>query len=320
MSFNIPEVLANLSIEIIRERGSEILALCPQHKARTGKEDHNPSWWINSDTGAHICFSCGYKGNVFSLVGDLKELYLNDVIDYEAVKIWLANIEEISVEELSERLKKVPTHISAPETIPMSEARLALFTDPPEWALQKRRLTEESARRYEILWGPDNTWILPIRNPNDYTLIGWQEKGEGTRSFKNRPVGVKKSSTLFGAHEQNPDMVIVVESPLDAARISSAGVVGAVSTFGAIVSEAQVKLLRYSDIVIAAFDNPNIDEAGRKASEAMILSAKKYGITLRFFNYASTGIKDVGDMTDEQVKHGIETAKDSIYGKAAYLG
>jgi hypothetical protein len=43
-------------------------------------------------------------------------------------------------------------------------------------------------------------------------------------------------------------------------------------------------------------------------------------MTLKFFNYASTGIKDVGDMTDEQVQYGIETAKDSIYGEKAYLG
>jgi len=320
MNFNITQVLANLSIEVVRARGSEILCLCPMHKSRTGKEDNNPSWWINEDTGAHICFSCGFKGNVFSLVAEVRELYIGDGLDYEAAKQWLANVEEISVEELAERLKRVPTHVTSTQSVPMSEARLALFGDPPEWALEKRRLKPESANRYEVLWAPDNTWILPIRNPHDYSLMGWQEKQEGVRKFRNTPVGVKKSSTLFGGHEQNPDMVIVVESPLDAVRVASAGIIGAVSTFGAIVSDAQVKLLRYSDTVIAAFDNPNIDEAGRTACAAMIVSARKYGMTLKFFNYASTGIKDVGDMTDEQVQHGVETAKDSIYGEKAYLG
>jgi DNA primase len=319
MTFNIEQVLANLSIDIVRARGSEVLALCPMHKSRTGREDHNPSWWINEETGAHICFSCGFKGNIFSLVAEVRELYLGDGLDYEAAKQWLANIEEISVEELAERLKRVPNYVTVEQPIPMSEAKLALFTDPPQWALEKRQLTEEAARRYEVLWGPDNTWILPIRDPHDYSLMGWQEKQEGTRVFKNSPAGVKKSKTLFGGHEQNPDMVVVVESPLDAVRIASAGVIGAVATFGAIVSDAQVKLLRYSDVVIAAFDNPNIDAAGRKACEEMIVSARKYGITLKFFDYASTGIKDVGDMTNEQVTQGIENAKDSIYGERAYL-
>ena len=319
MTVDIPEVLEKLHIEAIRERGDEILALCPMHKARTGQEDRNPSWWINQETGAHICFSCGWKGNVFSLVGEVNEFYLGEAIDYEQVKQWLANISEVSVEELGERLKQMSTYMAAPpKELPMNEARLALFTEPPQWALEKRHLTAEAAKHYEIMWDVDK-WILPIRNPNDYSLWGWQEKGEGTRSFKNYPVGVTKSKTLFGAHEHNPDRAIVVESPLDAARIYSAGVRGAVAAYGAIISETQVKLLRYSDVVIAAFDNPKIDDAGRKASEAMIVSAKKYGITVKFFNYADTGLKDVGDMTDEQIKFGIETAKDMIYGEGAYL-
>jgi DNA primase len=320
MTFNIPEVLAGLNIHTIRERGDEILCHCPMHKARTGKDDQNPSWWINNQTGAHICFSCGFKGNVFSLVGEVKELYVGDAVDYDAVKTWLANIEEVSIEELSERLKNLPNYVSAvDQTIPMSEARLALFTPPPAWALEKRRITEEAAAKYELLWGPDNTWILPIRDPNDFTLWGWQEKQEGTRKFNNYPVGVKKSKTLFAAHEQTPEMTLLVESPLDAARIASTGIQGAVASFGAIVSDAQVKLLRYSDIVVAAFDNPTIDEAGRKACEAMIVSARKYGMTLKFFNYNGSFAKDVGDMTDEEVKYGIETAKDMIYGAGAYI-
>jgi DNA primase len=122
MSVDIPQVLEKLNIEVIRERGDEILSFCPMHKARTGKEDHNPSWWINQETGAHICFSCGWKGNVFSLVGEVNEFFLGEAIDYEQVKQWLANIGEISIEELGERLKQMPTHISAVKELPMNEA------------------------------------------------------------------------------------------------------------------------------------------------------------------------------------------------------
>jgi DNA primase len=78
-------------------------------------------------------------------------------------------------------------------------------------------------------------------------------------------------------------------------------------------------LLRYSDVVIAAFDNPRIDDAGRKASEEMLSSARKYGMTLKYFNYNDSDAKDVGDMTDEQISFGIANAKDSIFGERAYL-
>ena len=47
--------------------------------------------------------------------------------------------------------------------------------------------------------------------------------------------------------------------------------------------------------------------------------AKKLGITARFFNYGSTGIKDVGDMDNSQITWGIENAIDMIYGEKAYL-
>ena len=57
------DLLDRLGIEICGVNGYEIQAKCPAHVERTGHEDHNPSWWFNSDTGAHICFSCQFKGN-----------------------------------------------------------------------------------------------------------------------------------------------------------------------------------------------------------------------------------------------------------------
>ena len=50
------DTLERLGIEVVSTRGSEIQGYCPAHVERTGHEDRNPSWWINSDTGAHICF------------------------------------------------------------------------------------------------------------------------------------------------------------------------------------------------------------------------------------------------------------------------
>lgn len=319
MSFNIKEVLATLNLEIIRERGDEILGHCPMHQRILGKEDANPSWWINQETGAHICFSCGFKGSVFSLVGHVKEFYEEeDVIDYEQVKEWLANIQEVTVEELGNRLKNMPDYVSLPKPIPMSEARLALFTAPPDWALHQKSISAEAAEKYEVLWDKDK-WILVIRDPHTHELLGWQEKAHITKGFKNRPTGVKKSSTLFGVQHMDKKRVIVVESPLDVVRLETVGIKGAVATFGAIVSDAQLKLIRSSESVIAAFDNPNMDEAGRKASESLIVSARKYGIEVKFFNYNGRPAKDPGEMIAEDIHFGLDNAKDMIYGEEAYF-
>jgi hypothetical protein len=68
--------------------------------------------------------------------------------------------------------------------------------------------------------------------------------------------------------------------------------------------------------VIAAFDN---DKAGHTANEQMRSFSRKYGMELSYFNYTGIEVKDVGDMTEEEIERGIQTARTSVLGKAAYL-
>jgi DNA primase len=149
--------------------------------------------------------------------------------------------------------------------------------------------------------------------------MGWQEKGTVDRTFRNRPAGLQRAKTLFGVDVQDDNLVIIVESPLDCLRIHSAGQVGALATCGTTLSEEQIKLIRRSDKVICAFDNPEVDKAGKKASDEMRKFARKYGINLFFFNYGGSNKKDPGEMTDEEILWGIANAKSSILGELAYV-
>jgi DNA primase len=307
---DIEKVLLNLDLSLTAQRGEEVQGYCPMHEKRTGKEDHNPSWWINTVTGAHICFSCGYKGNVYTLVADLKGM------DYFDAKDFIAEGAEVPLDSLLKRIKELPQYVAAEEPIIMSEARLAVYVDPPLNELKKRFIKPEDAKTNNILWDENNAaWILPIRDPNDYTLWGWQEKGARGRFFRNQPQGVKKSKTVFGVECMTTETLIVVESPLDVPRLASAGYPGAISTFGAIPSEEQAKIMRRANKVIAAFDK---DEAGRHANELMRGFARKYGIELSYFNYTGIDVKDPGDMTEQEIKQGIDRARDMIHGKEAY--
>lgn len=305
------------------DHGNEALALCPGHKDRVGREDNSPSWWINLDTGMHLCFSCGFKGNLIQLVCDVKGFYTNAFgtevgYDYRAAEAWLATVDEVDVEVLQERLRSLPIYIAPlAKPLEMSEARLAVFGPPPAEALASRNLTAAAAANYGVMWDDKKkNWILPLREPHFKKLLGWQEKGTVDRTFMNRPTGLTRSKTLFGIDNQNDAVVIVVESPLDCVRIASAGILGAVAICGSSVSEEQVKLLRYSNKIIAAFDN---DKAGHKASREMLNWGRKYGLNLFFFNYGSSGAKDPGDLTDEEIAWGIANAKSSLLGESAYV-
>jgi DNA primase len=309
---DVEKVLLNLELPLYSQRGVEVNGLCPMHKKRTGKEDQHPSWWINSETGVHICFSCGYKGNIYTLVADVKGISYFDAQDY------IGESAEVPLDSLMRRIKDLPEYIQPEEpVIAMSEARLAVYTTPPDIELKKRFLTRDAVVTHGVLWDTKNeAWILPIRDADTGALLGWQEKGARGRFFKNQPAGVKKSKTVFGVQllDSTKDL-IVVESPLDAVRLTGLGH-NAISSFGAILSEEQAKIMRRASKIIAPFDN---DKAGHTANEQVRVLARKYGMDLYYFNYRGIDVKDVGDMTEAEIEHGIKTAKTSILGKAAYL-
>jgi hypothetical protein len=325
MNIDIEKVLLNLGIDY-DNKGHEANGLCPMHEVRTGKKDNSPSWWINLESGQHICFSCHYKGNLLQLVCDANEFYKKGwnedyVYDYKAAEIWLSQISAISLERLKDIVSNLPNYLEpAPKPVAMSEARLVIFDEPPVEALALRNITPESAMKYGVLWDTKKaTWILPLRDPDSNKLLGWQEKGTVNRTFFNRPTGLPKSKTLFGLQNQSEDLVVVVESPLDCLRLYSAGVASAVAICGSSPSEEQIKLLRASNRIICAFDNPKLDNAGKKASEEIREFARKYGLNLSFFNYGDSGKKDPGDMTDEEIRWGIENSKSAVLGEKAYV-
>ena len=108
--------------------------------------------------------------------------------------------------------------------------------------------------------------------------------------------------------------MIVVESPLDAVKC------GGVALCGTSVSQAQIDLMKKADKLIIAFDNPKIDAAGEKAAKEFLNMAGSSGLECWFFSYGESGVKDIGDMTPEQLATGIERAKHFVFGKEAVYG
>lgn len=298
------DTLSRLGIEAVNTRGDEIQGYCPAHAERTGKEDRNPSWWINSDTGQHICFSCNFKGGLYTLISYVEQ------IEFDKAREWLG-----STSSLMSRFNRLTEEKPQPleETLVVTESMLHAFVDPPEEALAVRGLTSNAARAYELMWDSrKNNWIMPIRDPLTEKLLGWQEKGYDRRYFNNQPAKVKKSLALFGYKNYVGGQMIVVESPLDVVRLASVGVMGGVATYGSIVSMAQFNLLRGADRLIFALDN---DNAGKSSSMTLLDLCKEMGKEAWFFNYSGTDMKDVGAMSKFEIESGLETAKHMVRGK-----
>jgi DNA primase len=301
------KVLDSLDIEHVGTRGDEIQGFCPAHEERTGHVDHSPSWYINSDTGAHICFSCDFRGNVVTLVAKLK-----GYDTFEEAKEWLSGGSNGFLEAIERSLEKREVH-PFEELVYVSEASLAAFKYPPDKALKSRGLTLEAANKHQVLWNKrQQAWVTPIRDAATNQLLGWQEKGYYGRYFENNPAGTKKSNALFGLNQYDGGTMIVVESPLDVVRLESLGITGGVSTFGAIISPKQLEYIRKADRVLFALDS---DAAGLAASMKMLDLTKEFNFEAWFFNYDNIDIKDVGGMSRAEVLQGIENAIHSVrYG------
>lgn len=288
--------LSGLGIQPVNVRGVEIQAHCPAHEERTGHPDANPSWWINSDTGQHICFSCQFKGGMATLVTYFTD---GDLTNYKEF------VESPS--HMMSRLKQVLTERKDEELVHVSESMLSAFVNPPDMALLGRGISPSAAKYHGILWNDKkDSWIMPVRHMINDALLGWQEKGTTQRFFLNYPPKMKKSLSLFGFDRYDGDTMIVVESPLDVARMTSVKIFGGVSTYGTQVSINQFNAMRGAPKLIIAMDN---DDAGRKASENLYHLCKEHGKEAWFFDYSHTDVKDIGAMSKVEIESGIENAR-----------
>lgn len=311
-------LLAELGIEVARLDGVEHYSLCPYH------DDSRPTTFsVNGKSGAWYCFACGEKGGLLELICHQRKLFLRTrgpngerYCDYASAETWLRDKGQ-TLEGLNE-IPEWEREEERPSRPPMGESLLAVYSDPSTEALMRRRLDLDACRQHGVVWDKRQlAWILPVRDPYSNALWGWQEKQEYERGFKNYPPGIKKSRTLFGLGGFVGTRAVLVESPLDAVRLTSCGVAGAVSSYGAVVSPTQIDLLlEVADELVVAFDNPATDDAGRKASFTMLKELSKR-IDLRFLDYSS-GVKDIGDMKlDSDVRSAVANAKHSWRGKRA---
>lgn len=297
-----------LGLNIVRHDGDEIVCHCPAHEARVGKPDRNPSFSVNSTSGLFSCFSCDYRGAFATLAADM----LN--VDYEAAVEWVRSQGTIGV---AHRIldRKSGATLSDQETVaPISRAALALFTDPPADELTARDLYSEEAQAYRIMWNPDSrAWIFPLYDLDTGRLLGWQEKRR--RRVRNYPKDqVKTSLSLFGSHLPETEVAVVVESPLDAARIFGLGLT-AYALFGSNPSQTQVNaLMNRCERLIVCTDN---DRAGRKAARRLVEGLFCTGVRTAVVTYEGLddGV-DPGDLPRSELVRQIDRADSAIWWRA----
>ena len=201
---DLSSVLTELGVDVRRVGEREISGCCPVHLKTTGHIDRSPSWSMNATTGAWICYSCGARGSLYSLISDLTG-------DYKS--IW--EVHSFLIQSGLDRLNTVEKEEPQPDIDWISYNK---FSDVPAHLLDSKNLDPTIARQYGVKWNPTNkSWVIPIVS-SESQLVGWQEKKKDW--VRNYPVGVKKSESLFGIERFKSKVAVLVESPLDVVRLA----------------------------------------------------------------------------------------------------
>lgn len=286
-----PEVLEELGVRVHHVSEKELQGYCPVHHLKEGVEQSKPKWYMNAETGAWICFTCGQRGSlpylVSALGGDPDSV--EHLLTSAAVTTASRWVQDRDGNEIEERVLVDPVLFDANPR-------------PSQRVMDLKDVDEHTVARYNVRWdAKGKCWLFPIYG-FDGQLMGWQEKSKGY--FMNVPQDMKKGESLFGWHTYRRGPLVVVESPIDAVRLASYGH-AAVATMGSFVTDTQLSYLAGADRLVLAFDN---DDAGDHATEH-VASALKHHPQLRFFKYPhrSRGT-DPGELSPRQLLDGVEGA------------
>jgi DNA primase len=225
---------------------------------------------------------------------------------FEAVRFIKSKETESNLEmQINQALVKKQDYVPYDELLIKRLNLQALESPRAMRYFQGRLITEQSVKKFELGYSEKQDMVtIPVASP-DGIDIGFVGRSVEGKEFKNTP-GLPKSKVLFNLHRvKTAGKVYVVESSFDAIRLDQCGF-PAVATLGANVSNIQTDLLqKYFNNIIVIADN---DEAGGNMKDKLIerLGNRVTVVTL------DKKYKDIGDMSDEDIKNLDETFDKTI--------
>lgn len=282
----VKRVLLGSGISIESEVDSDYIIFCPYHGNR-----RTPAGEVDKKTGIFFCFSCHH-------VTDLTELVMSQSgrTYFQSIRFIKSQEQEIDLgDEVAQSLKAKELYTEYPVADVERLHEAAVASERAISYYENRLLTKGSVLKFKLGYSELRDMVtIPVHSP-DGILLGFVGRSVEGKDFKNTP-GLPKGKTLFNLNRvKSSKNVYVVESSFDAIRLDQCGF-PAVATLGSNVSNFQIDLLKkyFNDIIVIA-DN---DDAGNSMVKKLKekLSSRVSVIEL------DAKYKDVGDMTDEEIK------------------
>lgn len=294
----IKRVVAGSGISIESEVDSDYIIFCPFHN-----NSRSPAGEVDKRSGFFFCFSCQHVCDLTELV-----MHTSGRTYFEAVRFIKSKETESNLELQINKALIVKEDYKPYDELLIKRLNIQALEAPRAMRyFQGRLITEESVRKFSLGYSEKQDMVtIPVASP-DGIDIGFVGRSIEGKEFKNTP-GLPKSKVLFNLHRvKTAGKVYVVESSFDAIRLDQCGF-PAVATLGANVSKIQTDLLqKYFNNIIVIADN---DAAGGNMKDKLIekLGNRVTVVTL------DKKYKDIGDMSDEDIRNLDETFDKTIIG------
>lgn len=269
--------------------GDEWMCRCLWH------DDSSASLQFNIRKGVYVCFGCGVKGNIKSLMRFLGRRFEDigtDIADITA-----------KLDALDEQVGKAPRLKTLPESI------LKRYDFPTEY-WHSRGFTDATIKAFDLGYDPiEDEATIPVRTTNG-DLIGTIKRrlsaDYGPRYMY--PKGFPRKTSLFGSWlvaKTITDEVAVTEGAVDSMTLWQIGV-PSVAQYGSAISREQVALLRRLGIsrLILFYDN---DKAGEKALDTALELTRDF--LIRVVEYKKGDPKDPNGFDSDTLRNRIEFAR-----------
>lgn len=267
---NVEELLVSKKISYI-PKGKDFVVSClnPEHP------DRNPSMRIDQVTGIFNCFSCEYRGNLFSHFGE---------------KVNHMDLARVSLK------KKIADAMLESVGLSFPEGYIPYIGN---W----RNIHPETYKKFEAFIHTAKDFssriVFPIydRTGRIVSFVG-RATGVETPKYLNSPPGAKMP--LFPTVEPIQGKIILVEGIFDMLNLHDKGLTNAVCCFGVRnVTPEKLNILSIQgvDSIDIFLDN---DEAGQKGSEIIKNMCEEIGLYPRTIKFGSKEV-DPGALTETQV-------------------
>jgi len=157
----------------------------------------------------------------------------------------------------------------------------------------RRNIFSDAMKHFKLGYSEKQDMVTVPVYSHTNICVGFVGRSIEGKSFKNS-TGLPRNKVLFNLNNCKFKDIVIVESSFDAIRLWQLNI-PAVATLGANLGKNQIKLLnKYATRVILAMDQ---DEAGMKLMHNLNNNLTVPVLAMDF----PDEVKDIGDMTDEQI-------------------